>query len=87
MSRKVFATLVAGFAIATGVCSFASAAASNFSNGVTTLQITPSAAAFVTMPNSGNTGLDFNVGASFPITTTTTEGVYTGNLTVTVDYN
>ncbi len=27
MSRKVFATLVAGFAIATGVCSFASAAA------------------------------------------------------------
>ena len=62
-------------------------AASNFSNGITTLQITPSAAASVIMPNSGNTGLDFNVGAAFPITTATTEGVYTGNLTVTVDYN
>lgn len=62
-------------------------AASNFTNGTTTLQITPSAAASVTMTNSGAPGTDFNVGASFPITSTTTEGVYTGNLNVTVDYN
>ncbi|MEO5640575.1 MAG: DUF4402 domain-containing protein [Sphingomicrobium sp.] len=62
-------------------------AASNFTNGITTLQITPSAAAFTTLTNSGAPGTDFNVGASFPITSATTEGVYTGNLTVTVDYN
>ena len=62
-------------------------AASNFSNGTTTLQVTPSAAASVTLTNSGAPGLDFNVGASFPITSTTTDGVYTGNLNVTVDYN
>lgn len=62
-------------------------AASNFTNGTTTLQITPSAAASVTMTNSGAPGTDFNVGASFPITSATTEGVYTGNLNVTVDYN
>jgi len=62
-------------------------AASNFSNGMTTLQVTPSAAASVTLTNSGAPGLDFNVGASFPITSTTTDGVYTGNLNVTVDYN
>lgn len=62
-------------------------AASNFTNGTTTLQITPSAAASLTLTNSGAPGTDFNVGASFPITSTTTEGVYTGNLNVTVDYN
>lgn len=62
-------------------------AASNFSNGTTTLQVTPSlAASFVTLTNSGAPGTNFNVGASFPITSTTTEGVYTGNLNVTVDY-
>lgn len=66
---------------------FITTAASNFTNGTTTLQITPSAAAFVTLTNSGAPGTDFNVGAAFPITSATTEGVYTGNLTVTVDYN
>ena len=62
-------------------------AASNFTNGTTTLQITPSAAPFTTLTNSGAPGTDFNVGASFPINSATTEGVYTGNLNVTVDYN
>ena len=62
-------------------------AASNFTNGTTTLQVTPSAAASIILPNSGAPGYDFNVGASFPITSATTEGVYTGNLNVTVDYN
>lgn len=62
-------------------------AASSFTNGTTTLSITPSAAASLTLTNSGSPGLDFNVGASFPITSATTEGVYTGNLNVTVDYN
>ncbi len=62
-------------------------AASSFTNGTTTLSITPSAAGSLTLTNSGSPGLDFNVGASFPITSATTEGVYTGNLNVTVDYN
>lgn len=62
-------------------------AASSFTNGTTTLSMTPSAAATLTLTSSGFPGDDFNVGASFPVTSTTTEGVYTGNLNVTVDYN
>ena len=63
------------------------AAASNFTNGITTLQVTPSAQATLTLANSGRPGSDFNVGASFPIDSNTTEGVYSGNMNVTVDYN
>jgi hypothetical protein len=62
-------------------------AASSFTNGTSTLSITPSAAASVLLTSSGTPGNDFNVGAYFPITSATTEGVYTGNLNVTVDYN
>lgn len=61
--------------------------ASNFTNGTTTLQVTPSAAATLSLTNSGSPGTDFNVGGAFPIDSNTTEGVYTGNLNVTVDYN
>lgn len=60
---------------------------SNFSNGTTTLQVTPNAQATLTLANSGRPGSDFNVGASFPIDSNTTDGIYTGNLNVTVDYN
>jgi hypothetical protein len=61
--------------------------ASNFTNGTTTLQIAPSAVATLNLTNSGAPGTDFNVGASFPIDSLTSEGLYTGNLNVTVDYN
>lgn len=62
-------------------------AASTLANGGTSLTLTPSAAASLTLTNSGAPGVDFNVGASFPITSVTPDGVYTGNLNVTVDYN
>jgi hypothetical protein len=61
--------------------------ASNFTNGTTTLQVTPSAQTTLTLANSGAPGSDFKVGASFPIDSNTTDGLYTGNLNVTVDYN
>jgi hypothetical protein len=63
-------------------------AASSFTNGITTLQITPNLSAnFVLLSSSGAPGADFPVGASFPITSATTEGIYTGTLNVTVDFN
>jgi len=60
--------------------------AANISNGTTNLLFTPSAPASVQLTNSGVPGTNFNVGGSFSIDTTTTDGVYTGNLNVTVDY-
>lgn len=64
-------------------------AATNLTNAndSTTIVFTPAPPATVTMPNSGNTGANFNVGGAIAITTTTTDGVYTGNMNVTVDYN
>jgi hypothetical protein len=44
------------------------------------------APASVTMPNSGNAGVDFTVGGQITILPTTLEGVYTGDMDVTVDY-
>lgn len=61
-------------------------AATNISNGTTNLPFTPSAPASVTLTNSGATGIDFNVGGSFSVDQNTTDGVYTGILSVTVDY-
>lgn len=40
----------------------------------------------IMLPNSGNTGSDFAVGGSFDITSATTDGVYSGDMNVTVDY-
>lgn len=44
------------------------------------------APASVTLPNSGNTGQNFAVGGNFDITSATTDGVYSGDMNVTVDY-
>ncbi|MCA1654703.1 MAG: DUF4402 domain-containing protein [Sphingomicrobium sp.] len=54
-----------------------------------TLTFTPTlpAGATVTLTTSGVPGNDFNVGGSFVIGTATLDGVYTGNINVTVDYN
>jgi hypothetical protein len=60
--------------------------AANITNGTTNLLFTPNAPGTVTLTNSGAPGNDFNVGGSFSIDTTTTDGIYIGNLNVTVDY-
>lgn len=57
----------------------------NASDG-TRLRFTPVAPASVTLTNSGNPGKDFNVGGSIAIPSTATEGVYTGPVQVTIDY-
>jgi len=64
------------------------AAATNITNAndATTLVFTPDAPASVTLTNSGAPGSDFDVGGSITILPTTTDGVYTGNMNVTVDY-
>jgi spore coat protein U-like protein len=50
------------------------------------LRFTPVAPASVTLTNSGQPGKDFNVGGSIDIPATTTDGLYSGNIEVTVDY-
>ena len=50
------------------------------------LTVTLDAPGSVTLPNSGNTGVDFQVGGSFNVDSTTTDGVYSGDMNVTVDY-
>lgn len=52
----------------------------------TTMRFTPVAPASVTLINSGMPGLDFNVGGSIAIPSTATDGVYSGVMDVTVDY-
>ena len=51
-----------------------------------TLSMTPTGAASVTLTNSGAPGLDFNIGGSIVIGTATTDGVYSGTVNVQVDY-
>ena len=56
------------------------------SNGGT-LTLTPVGQANVTLTNSGAPGADFNVGGSIVIGAATVDGLYVGNINVTVDYN
>ena len=51
-----------------------------------TMRFTPVAPPSVTLINSGMPGLDFNVGGSIAIPSTATDGVYSGVMDVTVDY-
>ena len=66
-----------------------SSAAANFpltgSNGGT-LAFRPTGVNSVTLPNSGNTGVNFNIGGEIDIVPATVDGLYTGNINVTVDY-
>lgn len=62
-------------------------ATSTITNGTTNLTFTPNAPASILMTNAGAPGTLFSVGGSFNIDTATTDGVYTGNMNVTVDYN
>jgi hypothetical protein len=50
------------------------------------LVFTPVAPASLTLTNSGSPGKDFNVGGSIAIPATASDGIYSGNIEVTVDY-
>lgn len=67
------------------------AVASNLTNstsgGSETLVFTPSAPASLVLTNSGAPGSNFNVGGSISVTPTTVDGLYSGDIEVTVDYN
>ncbi len=51
-----------------------------------TLRFTPIAPASVTLTNSGSPGRDFNVGGSINVASTTSDGLYTGNIVITAEY-
>jgi hypothetical protein len=51
-----------------------------------TLTLTPILPAPVTMPNSGNQGVTFQVGGSLVITPTTADGLYSGTIDIQVAY-
>jgi len=57
----------------------------NAANGAT-IRFTPIAQASVTLTNSGAPGTDFGVGGSIALTSTTSDGLYSGTVEVTVDY-
>ena len=63
------------------------AATTNLVNAVdgSTLVFTPVAPATVTLTNSGFPGTDFNIGGSIAIPSTA-DGTYSGNVTVTAEY-
>jgi hypothetical protein len=50
------------------------------------LTMTAQAPATISLPNSGNSGTTFSVGGTVTVSSTTADGVYTGTLEVTVDY-
>ena len=52
-----------------------------------TISFVPNAPATVTVPNASVDGHDFYVGGSIAITPTTAEGMYSGEMDVTLDYN
>lgn len=57
------------------------------SNGIDTLNFTIDAPTTVTLPNSGvGNGTTFAVGGSIGVFETTSPGLYTGNMNVTVQY-
>lgn len=62
--------------------------ASNLTNANdgTTLSMTPTGAATVTLTSAGAPGIDFNIGGSIVIGTATTDGLYSGTVNVQVDY-
>lgn len=51
-----------------------------------TLILTVAAPATIAIPNSGSKGLNFGIGGSINLSSTTANGTYSGTLNVTVDY-
>ena len=68
------------------IASTASNLTNTTSGGNETLAFTPSAPATVLLTNSGAPGNNFNVGGSISIAPATVDGLYVGNIEVTVDY-
>lgn len=63
------------------------AADTTITNGTDTLNFTIDAPATVTLPNSGvGNGTNFTVGGSIDVFETTSAGLYTGDMDVTVQY-
>ena len=62
--------------------------ATNLTNSTdgSTLSMTPTGAATVTLANSGAPGSNFNIGGTIVIGAATTDGVYSGTVNVQVDY-
>lgn len=58
----------------------------NQSDPTKTLTLVTSSPAQLTLPNSGNQGVTFNVGGSIALSSTTVSGTYRGTMTVTVNY-
>ena len=59
---------------------------STLANGAATLAFTPTAQANITLPNSGAAGADFNVGGTVAVLASAPEGLYVGDINVTVEY-
>jgi len=62
------------------------ATGSTLANGAATLAFTPSAPVNITLPNSGANGADFNVGGTVAVLASAPEGLYVGDINVTVEY-
>ena len=58
----------------------------SMTNGTDTLTLTPDHDTTVALTNSGAPGIDFFVGGSLSIPSTTSDGVYTGTFALTADY-
>ena len=58
----------------------------NQADATKTLQLVPAKPASVALPNSGNQGVDFGVGGTITLSSSTTDGLYAGTMNVTVDY-
>lgn len=58
----------------------------NQSDSTKVLNLAPDAPASVTLPNSGNKGLNFPVGGAITIDSTTAGGIYSGTFEVTAEY-
>jgi hypothetical protein len=58
----------------------------NQNNAAQTLSLTIDSPGQVTLPNAGQQGVNFNVGGSISLSSTTVGGTYRGTINVTVDY-
>lgn len=58
----------------------------NQSNSTQTLSLTLDSPAQVTIPNTGQPGINFNVGGSVTIASTTVAGTYRGTINITANY-
>jgi len=58
----------------------------NQNNSTQTLSLIVDSPGQVTLPNTGQQGINFNVGGSITLSSTTVGGTYRGTIDVTVDY-